>query len=333
MHPMSIAAFGSYLPPEVLTVDPAVAAADPMAQSPLFRLPDQRHRIAPTQRAADMVVEAARPMFERLGLEPAGNVDLLITNTLLPDECITGCGAEAAYRLGCDPALVLDLHNGGCGAFPYMLKIARAMISSGEAKTVLLANVQNTAGQLFAQPELSGKQSAAIAGDGCGVAYVTAHGRSPVLGVHVRNTPAFAPDMSPATGDGRKYWAAGSGELEIVFDQLKSKEIIDRGNRLVPEVVGELCKQIDIDLGAVDYLVTNQPNRLFLRNWRRALGLEPEQHLDTFDRCGNLYGAAVPVTLDIAIREGRIADGSLVVMAGFAHAGDFAAAAAMRWHN
>lgn len=333
MHPMSIAAFGSYLPPEVITPDPLAAENDPMATSPLFRLPDERHRIAPSQRAAQMVEAAARPMFERLGLDPAGSVDLIITNTLLPDECITGCGAETAHLLGCDPALVLDLHNGGCGAFPYMLKIARAMIAAGEANNILLANVQNTAGQLFAQPELSRKQSAAIAGDGCGVAYVTADDRSPVLGVHVRNTPSFAPDMSPATGDGRKYWAAGSGELEIVFDSDKSKEIIDRGNRLVPEVVGELCKEIDLDLGAVDYLVTNQPNRLFLRNWRRALGLGADQHLDTFDRCGNLYGAAVPVTLDLAIREGRIADGSLVVMAGFAHAGDFAAAAAVRWNN
>ncbi|MFC4376037.1 3-oxoacyl-ACP synthase III family protein [Nocardia halotolerans] len=304
-----------------------------MARSPLFRLPDARHRVAPTERAADMVAAAAAPMFERLGVDPAGNVDMLITNTLLPDECITGCGAESAYLLGCDPRLVLDLHNGGCGAFPYMLRIARAMIAAGEARTVLLANVQNTAGQLFAQPELSAKQSAAISGDGCGVAYVTADDRSPVLGVHVRNTPSFAPDMSPATGDGRKYWAAGAGELEIVFDQDKSKEIIDRGNRLIPEVVSELCQEIDIDLTTVDFLVTNQPNRLFLRNWRRTLGFVADQHLDTFDRYGNLYGAAVPVTLDTAIREGKVPDGSLVVMAGFAHAGDFAAAAALRWHN
>ncbi|MCM6778881.1 3-oxoacyl-ACP synthase [Nocardia sp. CDC159] len=328
---MSIAAFGSYLPAEVITPTPADAETDFMATSPLFRPPAERHRIAPGERAAEMVEKAARPMFERLGCAPAGNVDMLITNTLLPDECITGCGAESAYRLGCEPDLVLDLHNAGCAAFPYMLKIARAMITTGEAKTVLVANVQNTAGQLFAQPEIGTRQAAALAGDGCGVAYLTADDRSPVLGVHVRSTPAFAQDMSPATGDGRKYWEPGSGELEIAFAQEKSKEIIERGNNLIPEVVGELCKNLEIS--NIDYLVTNQPNRLFLRNWRNALGLTTDQHLDSFDRCGNLYGAAVPITLDMAIRDGVVGADKLIVMAGFAHAGDFAAAAAVRWNG
>ncbi|WP_249375581.1 hypothetical protein [Streptomyces sp. I05A-00742] len=38
-------------------------------------------------------------------------------------------------------------------------------------------------------------------------------------------------------------------------------------------------------------MVTNQPNRIFLKNWRGALGLPAERHLGTFDRFGNLYGA------------------------------------------
>ncbi|WP_245766751.1 3-oxoacyl-[acyl-carrier-protein] synthase III C-terminal domain-containing protein [Streptomyces colonosanans] len=80
-------------------------------------------------------------------------------------------------------------------------------------------------------------------------------------------------------------------------------------------------------------LVTNQPNRIFLKNWRQALKLDEAQHLDTFDRYGNLYGAAVPVTLDRAARAGALRDGDLVVMSGFAHAGDFAAAAAVRWNG
>ncbi|CAM5279237.1 hypothetical protein SALBM135S_08618 [Streptomyces alboniger] len=61
--------------------------------------------------------------------------------------------------------------------------------------------------------------------------------------------------------------------------------------------------------------------------------MDDKRHLDTFDRCGNLYGAAVPVTLDQAARDGELRDGDLVVMSGFAHAGDFAAAAAVRWNG
>ncbi|WP_418303256.1 3-oxoacyl-[acyl-carrier-protein] synthase III C-terminal domain-containing protein [Mycobacterium kansasii] len=70
---------------------------------------------------------------------------------------------------------------------------------------------------------------------------------------------------------------------------------------------------------------------MFLRNWREALELADERHLDTFDACGNLFGAGIPVNLDRAITTGRVAAGAVVMMAGFAHAGDFAGAAAMRW--
>jgi 3-oxoacyl-[acyl-carrier-protein] synthase-3 len=335
VQPVSIVDFGSYLPGAAVGTDFFLDARPLGAfdESPLLRAPRARHHVGSGERAAEMIVRAAEPVFERLGIAPAGHVDLLITNVLLPDSLFTGSGAEAAHLLGCDPAAIIDLHNGGCASFPYMLKIAQAMIAGGEARTALLANVQNTAGQVFAQPGVRRLPHAATPGDGCGVAYVTADGSSPVLGVRTRSTPAFAMDLGPATGDGRKFWEPGAGELDVRFDQSKGAEIIERGNRLVPEVVEELCEDIGVDVEEIDVLVTNQPNRIFLRNWREALGLEPEQHLDTFDLFGNLYGAGVPVTIDHALRGGRIQDGDLVVAAGFAHAGDFAAAAAVRWHG
>ena len=69
----------------------------------------------------------------------------------------------------------------------------------------------------------------------------------------------------------------------------------------------------------------------FLRNWREALELPPERHRDTFDECGNLFGAGIPINLDRAISDGQVEAGDVVMMAAFAHAGDFAGAAAVRW--
>src|SRR5262249_29272550 len=77
-------------------------------------------------------------------------------------------------------------------------------------------------------------------------------------------------------------------------------------------------------------LVTNQPNRVFLRNWREALEVPKSKHVDTFDKCGNLFGAGIPVNLEAAIRDGLVASGDVIMMAAFAHAGDFAGAAAVR---
>ena len=70
---------------------------------------------------------------------------------------------------------------------------------------------------------------------------------------------------------------------------------------------------------------------MFLRNWREALELPAERHPDTFDMGGNLFAAGIPVNLDRAISDGRLKEDDVVMMAAFAHAGDFAGAAAIRW--
>ena len=331
MAQVSIVDCGSYLPEKRVGVDFFFEQGDPLGHDAMLRAPEFRHHVNRTERASAMIEQAARPMFERLGIEPDGNVDLLITNVLLPDMPITGSGAETARALGCNPASIIDLHNGGCASFAYMLQLAQTMIGSGAARNALLCNVQNGAGRLCTLPEARRQMGAAVLGDGCGVAYVTAGEESPLLGVEVRNNPESATDMGLESSDGRLYWEPGTSELAIKFNAANLSQILERGNRIVPEVVREVCRRIEVEPSDIDALITNQPNRIYLRNWHEALGVPPERHLDTYDRFGNLLCAGVPVTLDHALREGRLRDGDLVVVAGFAHAGDFAAAAAFRW--
>ncbi|WP_024804901.1 3-oxoacyl-ACP synthase III family protein [Nocardia sp. BMG51109] len=329
--PTGIHDFGSYLP------GPPVPAtfffteeelASPIAANPLFKAPTTRHHVT-SERAADMIAAAARPMFDRLGTEPAGAVDLLITNVMLPDHPITGSGAETARLLGCTPHWIIDLHNGGCASFGYMLKLADTMIGSGAVRTALLCNVQNGAGQFFSQPHVRKSPYAAVAGDGCGVAYLSATGGAQLMGASVIHAPEYAPDLG--LSGTRKYWEPGTEELMVSFPPDKLGDIIERGNRLVPEAVTDVCKQIGVATEDIDVLITNQPNKMFLQNWRQALGVPAERHIDSFDDYGNLYTAGVPVTFERALRAGSVADGDLVVFAGFAHAGDMASAAAVRW--
>jgi 3-oxoacyl-[acyl-carrier-protein] synthase-3 len=109
--------------------------------------------------------------------------------------------------------------------------------------------------------------------------------------------------------------------------------VIRRGNRIVPEVIAEACREAGVASRDIDLLVTNQPNPYFLRNWREALELPPSAHADTFDTYGNMFGAAIPITLEEAIAAGRLKPGALLALGGFAHAGDYAAASLIRWRQ
>ena len=70
---------------------------------------------------------------------------------------------------------------------------------------------------------------------------------------------------------------------------------------------------------------------MFLRNWREATQLSEEQHLNTFEKYANLFGAGIPVTLSENIKANKFKEGDLICLAGFSHAGDYAAAAILKY--
>jgi 3-oxoacyl-[acyl-carrier-protein] synthase-3 len=321
----------SYLPERVVTNDFFGAGA--VAGRGMFTAPGERRHVARDESAATMIQRAAERLIQQLGLDPVSDIDLLFTNVAVPDEAFTGCGAEVAHRLGCRPRWVIDLHNTGCVAFVYMLELARLIMGSTDVRGALLCTVQNAGGRVFAQPELRHEKHATVPGDGAAVGYVTRDGGARLLALQQLCQPEFARDMQARGGDGRRYWQPGTSALDLCFDEPRVASIISRGNRVVPEMVVRACEQAGVTPRQLDLLITNQPNPIFLRNWREALELPPERHHDTYARYGNLFGAALPINLEDALARGKLVPGALVGLAGFSHAGDYAAAAVLRWHS
>ena len=99
----------------------------------------------------------------------------------------------------------------------------------------------------------------------------------------------------------------------------------------MPELAYQALAEAGLEASDVSLLITNQPNPLFLRNWRESLLLPAEKHYDTYSSYGNLFGAALPVNLDSALADGKLHQGDVVLLAGFSHAGDYAAASVLRW--
>ncbi|QHY95518.1 3-oxoacyl-[acyl-carrier-protein] synthase 3 [Streptomyces sp. S4.7] len=334
MRTVSLLELASYMPGDPVGTDyflPYQGNDGELAGSTMFKAPSHRHQVSRDETPADMMEKAGALLAERIGKDALRGADAVITNTLLPEVPFTGPGAEVAHRLGVRADWVLDAHNGGCASFVHMLRLGRALIASGQANSALLFNVQNSAGPVMTQSEVRKLPEAVIPGDGCAAAYLAASDESPVLGIAVTNRGDYTRDCGLTLHDGRKYWEAGESQMHVGFTPDKVSDIVERGNRLVPEVVGRVCEQLDLKTDDIDLLITNQPNRMFLKQWQERLSIPQERHLDTFDRFGNLFGAGVPITLDHGIREGRVADGSLLMLAGFAHAGDFAGAAAVHW--
>ena len=119
--------------------------------------------------------------------------------------------------------------------------------------------------------------------------------------------------------------------MYIDFSENRVGAIVARGNKLVPEVMREACAEAALDPSDIDMMITNQPNPVFLRNWREAMCLSEDKQLHTYEEHGNLFGAAIPISLERAIESGRVEKGAHIALGGFSHAGDYAASAVIQW--
>src|ERR1700752_4335761 len=330
---VSLMDVSSYLPGEPIGADyyAQFAESDELRDNVMFKAPKFRHHVAPDESSVDMIERAAQGLIERHGHDAIEAADVLITHTQVPDMAFYGQGGGIAHRLGMRPSWVIDLNNGGCAAFVLALNVARKLLASGEGHTALIAIAQNAAGQFFDQPTIRRKAQSAVPGDGAAVGLVAVSDRSPILDVECRTYGEYAGEMTLSFDPPRKWWQAGPGEGSIGFTESKITKVLARGNRQVPEVALAVCDRTGLSSKNIGLLVTKHPHRAVLRQRREALEVPQSRPLDTFDECGNLFGAGIPVNLDHAISDGKVKAGDVVMMAAFAPAGDFAGAAAVRW--
>jgi 3-oxoacyl-[acyl-carrier-protein] synthase-3 len=325
--PISLVATASYMP-EKIVPNEWFTAAGAKRQSGMFKGSRTRHHVG-DETASEMIEHAARRLFEKTGTK---DVDLILTNVSCPDVAFTGCGAVVKRRLGSKARFVLDVHNTGCISFVYMMQIAQSMMSTMNLRTAMICNVQNAGGRIFSHEGNRSRPQSAVPGDGCGVGLIVAGGGSPVLAIRSECFGDYADDMKLNSDDGGQYWEPRETPMHIDFTADRVAKIVSRGNALVPKIVRETCEAAGIGLDQIGTLVTNQPNPIFLRNWREALLLPPERHVHSFEDHGNLFGAALPICIERAQDSGQLKDDTYLVLGGFSHAGDYAASAVVHWN-
>ena len=335
MTPVSLIDVSTYLPGEPIGADyyAQFAESDDLRDNLMFRAPKFRHHVA-AGRNRDRHGRAGRRGAGRAARPDAiANVDVLITHTQMPDMPFYGGGGGMAHRLGMRPSWVLDLHNGGCAAFVLALQVATQLLSSGEGADRVDRDRAERGG-----PGLRPAHGAAqAAGRRCPVtaprsALVTLSDESPILDVECRTYGEYAGDMTIAVDPPRKWWQPGPGE------GCTSGSPKARSPRCWPAATGRCPKwrSPSVTESACNPRISTCWSPISptgcscatgARRWScpRSATSIPSTNAATCSRAG------IPINLDRAITDGQLKAGDVVMMAAFAHAGDFAGAAAVSW--
>jgi 3-oxoacyl-[acyl-carrier-protein] synthase III len=268
----------------------------------------ERRIAAPEEAASDLALPAARQALEQAGVAPE-QVDLVIVATATPDMLFPATAAIVADALGAEQAAAYDL-LAGCTGFVYALSQAYGQVASGLSKNALIVGTE----VLSRITNWRDRSTCILFGDGAGAAVVQPIGDGGIAGFELGADGSGGPDLCVPAGGSRLPASPEALEEELQFIRMNGAEVFRFATRIMVTSAEELLRVCGATVDDVDLYVPHQANKRIVDHAVKDLGLDPEKVLMNIDRYGNTSSASIPICLQEAQAEGRLEEGTRVLM-------------------
>ncbi|GLZ77835.1 3-oxoacyl-[acyl-carrier-protein] synthase 3 [Actinorhabdospora filicis] len=311
MSGLGITGTGAHLPERVVTNAEVAAGLDiEPAWIERYTGVRERRRAAAHEAASDLAAEAARRALADAGRD-IGEVGLIVVGTSTPDELGPSTACRVQALLGAGDIAVMDV-GAACAGYLYGLRVARDHLAA-EPGTGCALVIGVEVYSRFLDP--GDRATAVLFGDGAGASVVEAvpEGRG-IASIRLGADGRLAPHVLIPAGGSRRP-ASGetlaAGEHRIAMNGRAVREVMDHR---FPELAATALARHGIGLGDLDLVVPHQPNPRALERFGEGLGLDPARLVVIGATAGNIGAASIPAALTAARDDGRLKDGSRVLM-------------------
>jgi 3-oxoacyl-[acyl-carrier-protein] synthase-3 len=296
---------GSYLPHKVLSnfdLEKMVDTTDEWIRTRTGI--ERRHIAADGETTVDLAEHAARRALEAAGIAPA-DVDFIAFGTTTPDLVFPNCGTLLQQRLGCRGVPAFSLET-ACAGFMYALAIADKYVRCGEVRRALVIGAET----LSRITDWRDRATAVLFADGAG-AVVLEPGDAPgLLSTHLHSDGQYKDLLYCGSG-------VSKGFSERLAIMMSGSEVFKVAVTKLGGAVDEALSANGLERDAVDWLVPHQANIRIIEATARKLDMPMERVIVTVQDHGNTSAASVPLALDVAVRDGRIKRGELLLLEAF----------------
>ncbi len=264
----------------------------------------QRHFSAPHETASFMGAAAGREALAAAGLNPEA-LGAIIVGTSTPDNAFPSTAVHIQAALGAKNAFGFDL-SAACSGFIYGLSVADAMIRAGQVESVLVIGSEVYSRIL----NFEDRGTCVLFGDGAGAVLLEARNVAKsgpgLLSTHLHADGTLADILYVDGAVGRPEM---TGHLVM-----HGKEVFRHAVTLLSGAVSEALETNGLSAADIDWLVPHQANKRIIDGVGKKLGLPPERVVVTVDQHANTSAASIPLALALAVRDGRIKPGQLVLL-------------------
>jgi len=314
---------GSYLPQRVLSNQDLAKTVDTSDEWIVQRTGiRERHIAAPGEHTSDLALAAARAALADAAID-AQSIDLIVLATSTPDNTFPATAVSVQAGLGLTQGAAFDL-QAVCSGFVYALATVDGLLRAGTFKRALVIGAETFSRIL----DWNDRGTCVLFGDGAGA-----------LVLEAQPQPGTRADRGILTShlrsDGRhkmKLYVDGgpSSTGTVGHLRMEGREVFRHAVAMITDVVEDAFKATGYQAADIDWFVPHQANKRIIDGSAHKLGIDPAKVVATVDRHGNTSAASIPLALAVAVADGRIRRGNLVLLE--AMGGGFTWGAAMlRW--
>ena len=298
---------GSYLPERILTnaeLAEKVESSDEWIRQRTGI--HQRHIAAGGETTSDIATFAAKRALADAGID-AQDIDLIVLATSTPDLTFPATATTVQANLGIRHGVAYDI-QAVCSGFVFALTVADNHIRLGQAKRALVIGAETFSRIL----DWDDRTTCVLFGDGGGAVVLEAgEGEGTpddrgIISTHLRSDGHY---------NDKLYVDGGPSSTGTVgYLRMEGQEVFRRAVGFLAEVIDEALKSSNLKAEDIDWFVPHQANRRIIEATARKMNLSWDKVILTVDRHANTSAASIPLALRVALDEGKIKRGDLVLL-------------------
>ena len=296
---------GSYLPQRILTNAELATRIDTSDDWIIQRTGiRQRHIAAEGEFTSHLAVNAARAALAHAGVD-AQSIDLIVLATSTPDNTFPATAVAVQNDLGIYHGAAFDL-QAVCSGFVFALATADNFLRSGAFKRALVIGAETFSRIL----DWNDRGTCVLFGDGAGAVVLEAQTQPAsdrgILTAHLR---------SDGRHKSKLYVDGGPSSTKTVGHlRMEGREVFKHAVGMITDVIVDAFEATGLTADDIDWFVPHQANKRIIDASAHKLHIAPQKVVLTVDQHGNTSAASIPLALAVAVADGRIKQGDLVLL-------------------
>jgi 3-oxoacyl-[acyl-carrier-protein] synthase-3 len=298
---------GSYLPRRILTNAELARQIDTSDEWIMQRTGiRQRHIAADGEFTSHLAINAAQAALANAGVD-AQSIDLIVLATSTPDNTFPATAVAVQHGLGINHGVAFDL-QAVCSGFVFAVATADNFLRCGAYKRALVIGAETFSRIL----DWSDRGTCVLFGDGAGAIVLDAQDQPGqlsdpgVLTTHLR---------SDGRHKSKLYVDGGPSSTQTVGHlRMEGREVFKHAVGMITDVIVDAFNATGLNAETVDWFVPHQANKRIIDASAHKLHIAPQKVVLTVDLHGNTSAASIPLALSVAVNDGRIQKGNLVLL-------------------